>query len=93
MNEPIQLGLAEFIANCDISKIDEHFKADARLLGEDICRRVFFAFCREKLPLLQLNMVKASLEDIFLELTGGEVSADSSGADGTAEAEEEVEQP
>ena len=31
MNEPIQLGLAEFIANCDISKIDEHFKADARL--------------------------------------------------------------
>ena len=40
--------------------------------GDGICRGVFFAFSRAGLPLLRLNMAKASLEDIFLELTGGE---------------------
>ena len=31
MEDPIQKHLAEFIANCDMSRIDEKFKADARL--------------------------------------------------------------
>ena len=62
------------ISQLDIIR-EENGRCHAQLTGqpedgEDICRRVFFAFCREKLPLLQLNMVKASLEDIFLELTG-----------------------
>ena len=52
-------------------------RCDARLTGapqdgDDICRGVFFAFSRAGLPLLRLNMARASLEDIFLELTGGE---------------------
>ena len=86
------------ISQLDIIR-EENGRCHAQLTGqpedgEDICRRVFFAFCQEKLPLLQLNMVKASLEDIFLELTGGEVSADRSGGDDAAEPDgEEVEQP
>lgn len=31
MQEPIQAALAAFVANCDYSRIPEHFKADARL--------------------------------------------------------------
>ena len=38
---------------------------------ETISKAVFFRLCEEKLPLLRLTPAKASLEDIFLELTGG----------------------
>lgn len=38
---------------------------------ETLSKAVFFRFCEEKLPLLRLTPAKASLEDIFLELTGG----------------------
>ena len=38
---------------------------------ENLSKAVFFRFCDEKLPLLRLTPAKASLEDIFLELTGG----------------------
>ena len=38
---------------------------------ETLSKAVFFRFCDEKLPLLRLTPAKASLEDIFLELTGG----------------------
>ncbi|MBQ6874828.1 MAG: ABC transporter ATP-binding protein [Lachnospiraceae bacterium] len=36
------------------------------------CRNIFFAFANAKRPILKMNMVKASLEDIFLELTAQE---------------------
>ena len=35
----------------------------------DTARELFFAFARRELPLLELNLKKASLEDIFIELT------------------------
>ena len=38
---------------------------------ETLSKAVFFRLCEEKLPLLRLTPAKASLEDIFLELTGG----------------------
>lgn len=36
------------------------------------CRNIFFAFANAKRPILKMNMAKASLEDIFLELTAQE---------------------
>ena len=38
-------------------------------------REVFFAFAKRDIALLELNLKKASLEDIFIELTEGGVSA------------------
>ncbi len=35
-----------------------------------ICRDIFFAFARAEKAILQMSMAKASLEDIFIELTG-----------------------
>ena len=40
-----------------------------------VSRQLFFAFAEEDQPLLELNLKKASLEDIFLELTDGGESA------------------
>ena len=38
----------------------------------DIREALFTAFAEEKLPLLEMTRVRASLEDVFLELTGGD---------------------
>lgn len=38
----------------------------------DLCRRLFFAFANAKEALLELNVKKASLEDVFIELTENE---------------------
>ena len=38
--------------------------------SNDICREIFFAFSRAGKAILQMTMTRASLEDIFLELTG-----------------------
>lgn len=60
--------------------------------GDDLCRSIFFAFSNARLPLLRLNMARASLEDIFLELTSGETGeADGEEPDAQAEPEQEVE--
>ena len=57
---------------------------------EGVCRAVFFAFSRAGRVILRMTDAKASLEDIFIELTSGEA------ADATAEGEddgEEVDEP
>ena len=57
---------------------------------EEVCRAVFFAFSRAGRVILRMTDAKASLEDIFIELTSGEA------ADATAEGEddgEEVDEP
>ena len=57
---------------------------------EEVCRAVFFAFSRAGRAILRMTDAKASLEDIFIELTSGEA------ADATAEGEddgEEVDEP
>ncbi|WP_394963155.1 ABC transporter ATP-binding protein [Candidatus Allofournierella excrementigallinarum] len=40
----------------------------------DTSREVFFAFAKRDIALLELNLKKASLEDIFIELTEGSAS-------------------
>ena len=43
--------------------------------GADIREEIFYAFAEEKCPLLELKTAKASLEDIFMELTQKEESS------------------
>ena len=38
--------------------------------GEDIRESIFFAFADRRLPILSMKATKASLEEVFLELTG-----------------------
>lgn len=64
------------VKELDIRPIAEHkceIRVDAENSdGETVCRDIFFAFARAERPILKMNMVKASLEDIFLELTSQE---------------------
>lgn len=40
--------------------------------GNAVCRQLFFAFAQAQRPILRMNTTRASLEDIFIELTGDE---------------------
>ena len=40
--------------------------------GEDIREKVFLAFAENQCPLVMLKTTKASLEDVFMELTRGD---------------------
>lgn len=40
--------------------------------GNQACREIFFAFSKAGRPILQMSTARASLEDIFMELTAGE---------------------
>ena len=42
--------------------------------GEDIREDLFYALAENKMPILSMNRVEKSLEDIFLELTEGAAS-------------------
>ncbi|NLM62391.1 MAG: ABC transporter ATP-binding protein [Clostridiales bacterium] len=42
---------------------------------EDISEKVFFAFCDIRRPILRMNHVRASLEDVFVELTSAKDGA------------------
>ena len=55
--------------------------------GRDIREALFNAFAEAKVPLLELRTEKASLEDVFLELTGGEAQLEA------ATASKETEEP
>ena len=48
----------------------------------DLSEAVFAACARENLPILRMGMQKASLEDVFLELTGGADAAPQDNAEG-----------
>ena len=48
--------------------VEARLKTDSRDLYA-VSRQLFFAFAGGKRPLLELNLKKASLEDVFLELT------------------------
>ena len=39
------------------------------LADQDLCREIFYAFAKEKKAILAMKSVKATLEDIFIELT------------------------
>ena len=55
-----------------------------------VSRQLFFAFAEEDQPLLELNLKKASLEDIFLELTENSDAQAQDGADAPEEKEDEA---
>ena len=61
--------------------------------GQDVREALFNAFAETKVPLLELRTEKASLEDVFLELTGGEAQPEAVSAfketEAPAEAPEE----
>ena len=42
--------------------------------SDDFCRQIFFAFADARKAILELSVAKASLEDIFIELTSAEQS-------------------
>lgn len=48
---------------------------------EDVAQAVFFAFCAAHRPILRMESVRASLEDVFLELTRDDGDAGEAGAD------------
>ena len=59
---------------------------------EGVCRAVFFAFSRAGRAILRMTDAKASLEDIFIELTSGE-AADAPAEAGNEDDGEEVDEP
>ena len=71
---------------------------------EDISEKVFFAFCDIRKPILRMNLVTKSLEDVFIELTsdkkepdfetlGGGAEEDSEAADAPAGRDDEEKGP
>lgn len=61
--------------------------------GQDIREALFNAFAEARLPLLELRTEKASLEDVFLELTGGEGQPEAAPSSPAKENEEPAEAP
>lgn len=54
---------------------DGFIKVQVKRNAEDahsICRKIFFAFSAKEKALLEMHIKKASLEDVFIELTEGE---------------------
>ena len=43
--------------------------------ADALCERLFFAFAAAKKPIVRLSVSKASLEDVFLELTADDAAA------------------
>ena len=58
--------------------------------GQDVREALFNAFAETKVPLLELRTEKASLEDVFLELTGGEAQLEAVSASKETEAPAEA---
>ncbi len=73
-------GSVEGIQKIEYSEADgiEGIKGSAGLIIEtaarnDICEDQCFAFAKAEKPILRLSVAKADLEDVFLQLTSGEV--------------------
>lgn len=58
--------------------------------GQDVREALFNAFAETKVPLLELRTERASLEDVFLELTGGEAQPEAVSASKETEAPAET---
>jgi ABC-2 type transport system ATP-binding protein len=53
-----------------ISRVTFRISTEEEEGGEDIRETIFFAFAGQRLPILSMQATKASLEEVFLELTG-----------------------
>jgi ABC-2 type transport system ATP-binding protein len=69
------------------SRCKVRFDTD-KTLDDSVCRDTFFAFAKAGRAILQMTMAKASLEDIFMELTGGDAPAQSAETEQVEEVEE-----
>ena len=70
-------ALLEGLSNCTYSIQSQGKRLTLRLETpgenlENLSRQLFFRFARAQVPILRMNPEKASLEDLFLELTGKE---------------------
>lgn len=88
--EEVRGALSGIINILEISyeKTEEDSKARVIITTdgkEDISEKVFFAFCDIRRPILKMNLVHASLEDVFVELTSAK-----DGARAYAERQEEA---
>ena len=72
----------------EAGRVSASLKTDSRDLY-DLSRSLFFAFAERGRPLLELNLKKASLEDIFLELTGPAAGASDAPEEHPEQEEEE----
>lgn len=52
--------------------------------GGEVCREAFFAFSRAGKPILRMSTARASLEDIFIELTSSDAPAAADGEEAQA---------
>jgi ABC-2 type transport system ATP-binding protein len=68
------------------SRCKVRFDTD-KTLDDSVCRDTFFAFAKAGRAILQMTMAKASLEDIFIELTGDAQSAETEQAEEVEESE------
>ena len=68
-----------------------HIRTDEEGNGEDIRETIFFAFADQRIPILSMHETKASLEEVFLELTaeadGGEIEDEEAGNEETGNRE------
>lgn len=80
-----------FITNLNIQEIENEkcrcSLETAQTDSDAVCRDIFFAFSNAKTPILQMQTVKASLEDIFLELTNANDAEQAESVEETAESE------
>ena len=64
------------ISSVEKEKIEENLVEAVLTVDEEnpeaVCRELFFLLSKEGKPCIRLNPIKASLEDIFIELTEGE---------------------
>lgn len=62
------IDVKELADGCCNVRLDMDVPADNK-----VCRDIFFAFSKAERAILQMSMAKASLEDIFIELTSTEM--------------------
>ena len=62
----------------DVSKDSCHIQINTNKDSQEICADLSLKFAQKKMPVTQMFVNKATLEDIFLELTGDEIVSESS---------------
>ena len=64
------------IAEKEDSIVSASLEAKGKTDKTEICKAIFYACSKNNLPIIQMNNMKASLEEIFIELTTKEESED-----------------
>ena len=62
----------------DVSKDSCHIQINTNKESQEICADLSLKFAQKKMPVTQMFVNKATLEDIFLELTGDEIVSEAS---------------